>query len=349
MDKITHTHKQKVKNRLPIVLLCGIILAGADGVQQVHAQEGAEVGSETELIITSLTDEASEPQEDITEVLTTGNSLSKEQLAETIALLEAQGVEEANHLQVYGSDIDRYTGNGSTDESQVYSSAYVAFMPSGYGVTVSVVTPSNITEVSAETYANAAITAGGKDLDIKIANVVVPVNGRGALAGIYLALEHAGIEISQADIAIAEKEVDNIETIRVQTGLSDEEVNLMIAGMKRAVAVYIVKGEEITKEVVQTVIHEVETNNGVEFPEETTVLMSDLLINFSKTSAAQDSDLETTLHQYEDTVLETGGKALDGLDSKLNVQDNRSFLQKTGDAVNDFIKGIGDFFARIFG
>lgn len=336
--------------KLTYVLLCGLVLAGASGVGTVNAQEGAEVESGSEMAITTLgldtTKEA--PQGEITSVLTTGKSLSKEQLAETIALLEAGEVEEANHLQVYGSDIDRYTGNGSTDESQVYSSAYVSFMPSGYGVTVSVVTPSNITEVSAETYANAAITAGGKDLDIKIANVVVPVNGRGALAGIYLALEHAGIEISQADIAIAEKEVDNIETIRIQTGLSDEEVNLMIAGMKRAVAVYIVKGEEITTEVVQTVIREVETNNGVEFPEETTVLMSDLLINFSKTSAAQDSDLETTLHQYEDTVLETGGKALDGLDSKLNVQDNRSFLQKTGDAVNGFLKGIGDFFASLF-
>lgn len=336
--------------KLAYVLLCGLVLAGASGVGTVNAQEGEEVGSGSEMAITTvgLDTTKEEPQGEITSVLTTGNSLSKEQLAETIALLEAGEVEEANHLQVYGSDIDRYTGNGSTDESQVYSSAYVEFMPSGYGVTVSVVTPSNITEVSAETYANAAITAGGKDLDIKIANVVVPVNGRGALAGIYLALEHAGIEISQADIAIAEKEVDNIERIRIQTGLSDEDVNLMIAGMKRAVAVRIVKGDEITAEVVQTVIREVETNNGLDFPEETTVLMTDLLINFSKTNAAQDSDLETALHQYEDKVLETGGKALEGLDSKLNVQDNRSFLQRTGDAVKGFLKGIGDFFARLF-
>lgn len=340
----------KYKQKITYLLLCSVVLAGVQ--LPVNAQEGTvESVEQTEVVqneaVSGSVDEA-EGVEIIPSVLTTGRSLNEEQLAETIEVLGAQHVAEDNQLEVWGSDIDRYTGNGSSDESLVYSSALIDFMHEGYGVTVKVVTPENITEVSAETYANAAITAGGKDLDIKIANVVAPVNGRGALAGIYLAMEHAGLEINQEDIEIAELEVGHIEEVQIQTGLTDEVVNIAIADMKRQVAVYIVEGKEINNESVQEIIHYVEEQQGLEFPEETEVTMSELLLNFSKTRAAQDTDLDTTLHQYTETVLETGGQALEGLDSKINVQDNRNWLQRTGDNVSGFFKGVGDFFTGFF-
>lgn len=340
----------KYKQKITYLLLCSVVLAGVQ--LPVNAQEGTvESVEQTESLqneaVSGSVDEA-EGVEIIPSVLTTGRSLNEEQLAETIEVLGAQHVAEDNQLEVWGSDIDRYTGNGSSDESQVYSSALIDFMYEGYGVTVKVVTPENITEVSAETYANAAITAGGKDLDIKIANVVVPVNGRGALAGIYLAMEHAGIEINQEDIEIAELEVGHIEEVQIQTGLTDEVVNLSIADMKRQVAVYIVEGKEINNESVQEIIHLVEEQQGLEFPEETVMTMSELLLNFSKTRAAQDTDLDSTLHQYTETVLETGGQALEGLDSKINVQEERNWLQRTGDNVSGFFKGVGDFFTGLF-
>lgn len=340
----------KYKQKITYLLLCSVVLAGVQ--LPVNAQEGTvESEEQTEIVqnegVSGSVDDA-EGVEIIPSVLTTGRSLNEEQLAETIEVLGAQHVAEDNQLEVWGSDIDRYTGNGSSDESQVYSSALIEFMHEGYGVTVKVVTPENITEVSAETYANAAITAGGKDLDIKIANVVVPVNGRGALAGIYLAMEHAGIEINQEDIEIAELEVGQIEDVQVQTGLADDVVNLAIAEMKREVAVYIVQEREINDEAVQEIIRHVEEQQGLDFPEETEVTMSELLLNFSKTKAAQDTDLDTTLHQYTETVLETGGQALDGLESTITIQEERNWLQRTGDNVNGFFKGVGDFFTGLF-
>lgn len=338
------------KQKITYLLLCSVVLAGVQ--LPVKAQEGS---VESVVQTESLQNEegtsnvgGTDEVDIIPSVLTTGRSLNEEQLAETIEVLGAQHVAEDNRLEVWGSDIDRYTGNGSSDESAVYSSALIDFMYEGYGVTVKVVTPENITEVSAETYANAAITAGGKDLDIKIANVVVPVNGRGALAGIYLAMEHAGVEITQEDIEIAELEVGHIEEIQLQTGLADDVINLAIAEMKREVAVYIVQEREINDDAVQEIIRYVETQQGLDFPKETEDTMSELLINFSKTNAAQDTDLETTLHQYTDTVLETGGQALEGLDTKLNVEDNRNWLQRTGDNVSGFFKGVGDFFVGLF-
>ena len=340
----------KYKQKITYLLLCSVVLAGVQ--LPVKAQEGSvESVEQTESLQNEeepgSVDEA-EGVEIIPSVLTTGRSLNEEQLAETIEVLGAQHVAEDNQLEVWGSDIDRYTGNGSSDESMVFSSALIEFMHEGYGVTVKVVTPENITEVSAETYANAAITAGGKDLDIKIANVVVPVNGRGALAGIYLAMEHAGIEINQEDIEIAELEVGKIEEVQIQTGLTDEVVNLSIADMKRQVAVYIVEGKEINDDSVQEIIRYVEEQQGLEFPEETVMTMSELLLNFSKTKAAQDTDLDTTLHQYTETVLETGGQALEGLESTITVQEERNWLQRTGDNVNGFFKGVGDFFTGLF-
>lgn len=273
-------------------------------------------------------------------IVATGRTLSEEQFTQTLTVLNALDVKEENRLEVWGSDIDRFTGNGSSDESAVYSSAKVEFKEEGFGVKVSVLTPDNITEVSAETYANAAITAGGQNLNISIANTVVPVNGRGALAGIYLALEHAGLELLQEDINIAELEVGYIADVQEQTGEDDEVVNLAIAAMKRDVATAVVKGEEITEETITPIITKHEDNFGVELPQETKDTLVELLVNFSRTSAAQDKELETTLVQLSETILDKGGEALQDLSTTIDAPDNRNALQKGWDGFKGIFSGL---------
>lgn len=273
-------------------------------------------------------------------IVATGRTLSEEQFTQTLTVLNALDVKEENRLEVWGSDIDRFTGNGSSDESAVYSSAKVEFKEEGFGVKVSVLTPDNITEVSAETYANAAITAGGQNLNISIANTVVPVNGRGALAGIYLALEHAGLELLQEDINIAELEVGYIADVQEQTGEDDEVVNLAIAAMKRDVATAVVKGEEITEETITPIITKHEDNFGVELPQETKDTLVVLLVNFSRTAAAQDKELETTLVQLSETILDKGGEALQDLSTTIDAPDNRNALQKGWDGFKGFFSGL---------
>ena len=273
-------------------------------------------------------------------IVATGRTLSEEQFTQTLTVLNALDVKEENRLEVWGSDIDRFTGNGSSDESAVYSSAKVEFKEEGFGVKVSVLTPDNITEVSAETYANAAITAGGQNLNISIANTVVPVNGRGALAGIYLALEHAGLELLQEDINIAELEVGYIADVQEQTGEDDEVVNLAIAAMKRDVATAVVKGEEITEETITPIITKHEDNFGVELPQETKDTLVVLLVNFSRTAAAQDKELETTLVQLSETILDKGGEALQDLSTTIDAPDNRNALQKGWDGFKGIFSGL---------
>lgn len=273
-------------------------------------------------------------------IVATGRTLSEEQFTQTLTVLNALDVKEENRLEVWGSDIDRFTGNGSSDESAVYSSAKVEFKEEGFGVKVSVLTPDNITEVSAETYANAAITAGGQNLNISIANTVVPVNGRGALAGIYLALEHAGLELLQEDINIAELEVGYIADVQEQTGEDDEVVNLAIAAMKRDVATAVVKGEEVTEETITPIITKHEDNFGVELPQETKDTLVVLLVNFSRTAAAQDKELETTLVQLSETILDKGGEALQDLSTTIDAPDNRNALQKGWDGFKGIFSGL---------
>ena len=61
----------------------------------------------------------------------------------------------------------------------------------GTGVKVKIKTPENITLVTAEQYANAAITAGVTDAEIEVA-AVSKVTGESALTGVYKAFEANG-------------------------------------------------------------------------------------------------------------------------------------------------------------
>ena len=84
-------------------------------------------------------------------LLSLGASLNPQQQEQTKNLLGAKDFSAANTLMVDGNTINQYLHDGSNASTTVYSSAYIEQQAAGYGVQVQIVTPQNITLVSATT------------------------------------------------------------------------------------------------------------------------------------------------------------------------------------------------------
>ena len=141
-----------------------------------------------------------------TQVVVLGADLTSAQRQE---MLSTFGVKESDVrvLEVTNAQERQYL-QGIVPDAQIgthaISSVYVRPTKTGAGLKVQT---KNITYVTAETYANALVTAGVKDADIYAA-APVPVSGTAALTGVFLAFESAtGTTMSDQQKQVATEEL----------------------------------------------------------------------------------------------------------------------------------------------
>ena len=84
----------------------------------------------------------------------------------------------------------KYIKDGNS-KARMYSSAKITRQEAGKGLVISIVTEDNITQVTADIYANAMLTAGIEDAIVEVA-APKKVTGHSALVGIYKAYEVTG-------------------------------------------------------------------------------------------------------------------------------------------------------------
>ncbi|UUX34124.1 DUF1002 domain-containing protein [Fundicoccus culcitae] len=230
-----------------------------------------------------------------------GGSLNAEQATVTQQLLGAKDVTAENTIRVDGNMVNHYLNDGSNANTGVFSSAYIQPQAEGFGVRVQIVTPQNITLVSATTYQNAAITAGAKDVLVRIATVV-EVTGEGALAGVYALLEESGTTLQPKDIQVANKEIQIIDSIKNNTQISDYSTNQFITDVKINIINQINQNVEITEQELNLIIinqlqaHQIDATISNELLNELMQFAKD----FSETEAAQNTD---TIEQLELSVV----------------------------------------------
>ena len=107
-----------------------------------------------------------------------GANLSAEEMAYVETALRVNEEPEYDEISVSGQDLVKYLKN-SNASSRMYSSAKITRQEEGKGLTISIVTPNNITEVTAEMYATAMLTAGITDAIVEVA-APKPVTGHSA-------------------------------------------------------------------------------------------------------------------------------------------------------------------------
>src|SRR5699024_7593444 len=218
-----------------------------------------------------------------------GDTLSDAQKQEVTELLEVTDPESVENYTVTGEDIENYIDGNPN--SRMFSSAKIKQEEEGTGLTINIVTPDNITEVTNEMYANALLTAGVENATVDVASPV-KVTGHSALTGIYKAYDVEGEALDKERMELANEELDVATDLADEYGISQEEVSELLAEIKKAIS----EQNPASKEDVERIITEKLDKLDISLSEEDRQMLIDL---FEKMRDL-DIDFDQVKHQLED-------------------------------------------------
>ena len=197
-----------------------------------------------------------------------GGGLNDQQIKETSKLLGIKDENTVTTTKATGEDLVKYLGAGEANTSVMISSVMVQKRNKGEGVKVHIATPKNITLVTSEQYANAAITAGVADAEIEVA-AVSKVTGESALTGVYKAFEANGVVLDEKRTAVAQKELELTNQIvqeqSKEKGFDAAKLDQAMIDIKKALAEIKEKqGQVATKEDVERIVNEALKKYGLD-------------------------------------------------------------------------------------
>ena len=191
-----------------------------------------------------------------------GAGLTQEEAEETKTLL---GIEDKNigYIRIKGEDSLKYI-NENNNDSQMISSIF-AKKNNDDVVRVEVMTPLMITDVSSLQYSNAAITAGVKGLDIKVASVT-QVTGTSALTGVYKLMEVLGQEVDTERTKAANEEIETINVIAKEhkddENFNKEDLNkAVVEGKQQLINIKESDGNVVAEQVENVTNNVIKDNN----------------------------------------------------------------------------------------
>ncbi|QDD69579.1 DUF1002 domain-containing protein [Lactobacillus amylovorus] len=285
--------------------------------------------------------------DDETPVVTLGTSLTDSQKDGTLKILTAP-LNGGNYqtITVTGSDLVRYlnpSGDNFTTSSGVWSSAMIQKTSSGSGINVKILDyngKNNITTITANQYKNAALTAGITDANIYVTSAI-PIDGSGALAGVYAAYAKNGNALNQKQVNAAQDEMNTLSGItqdnKDKKGYSDAQLNNAVAGAKSEMAK---QGQNISdsqiRDIVNNQININHLGNTINNNQKNQIV--NLLIEIRDSGALKSSSFKSQASKLS-SQIENSAK---NIFNKFNTPENRSWLQQLWDS-------IVNFFSHMFG
>lgn len=241
--------------------------------------------------------------------------------------LEVTKETEVEEITVTGDDLVNYIKDGDAS-ARMFSSAKITRQDAGKGLVIDIVTEDNITQVTAEMYENAMLTAGIEDATVVVA-APKKVTGHSALVGIYKAYEVSGETLDKERTDVANEELSVATILANESGIDEAKVSELLTEIKKDIA----EKNPATKEEVEKIVQEQLTKLKIELSPEDRQLLIDLMdrirkldIDFSKWSD-QLNDLSKTI---EDKIG--------------NVVDNEGFWQSVKDFFNNLIDSLRSLF-----
>lgn len=277
-----------------------------------------------------------------------GQSLTKEQKEETAHLLKVS--DKALEMQVNIKEMNALL-HDHYQYYQVYSSVYLEPAKDKSGVNVDIVTPDTITAITPTEYANAAITAGATNMNIRVASVKA-VDGSGALAGVYKAFSGTTGNLPEENIKVAQEELVITSKINEQNkgkdGFSDELFNAALAEIKAQIAkTKQDNGGSISVGNITTIVNSVVNNYNLDgvLTKDNLQSLQGLMEKFSKIELSEEQ--KANLQKLGERLLKEG----DTLMKKVqNGWANLSPSTKSelGGFFGNLFQGIVDFFQGLF-
>lgn len=283
--------------------------------------------------------------DDDTPVVTLGTSLTDAQKQGTLKTLTAP-LNGGNYqtITVTGSDLVKYlnpSGDNFTTSSGVWSSAMIQKTSSGSGINVKILDydgKNNITTITANQYKNAALTAGISDANIYVTSAI-PIDGSGALAGVYAAYAKNGNALNQKQVNAAQDEMNTLSGItqdnKNKKGYSDAQLNNAVAGAKNEMAK---QGQNITDSQIRDIVNnQININHlGDTINNNQKNQIVNLLIEIRDSGALKDGNFKQQASKLS-SQIHNGAK---NIFNKFNTQENRNWLQNLWDQIVKFFSGL---------
>ena len=246
-----------------------------------------------------------------------GGGLNEQQIKETSKLLGIKDENTVTTTKATGEDLVKYLGAGEANTSVMISSVMVQKRNKGEGVKVHIATPKNITLVTSEQYANAAITAGVADAEIEVA-AVSKVTGESALTGVYKAFEANGVVLDEKRTAVAQKELELTNQIvqeqSKEKGFDAAKLDQAMIDIKKALAEIKEKqGQVATKEDVERIVNEALKKYGLDTVISPTQVNNiiQFALSYQQTSAIDSKQVLEQLNSLSNTVKGKIGQLVD--------------------------------------
>lgn len=259
-----------------------------------------------------------------------GDTLTDAQRAEVRELLKVQEATDVQEYNVTGKDIANYIDGDPN--SRMFSSAKIVRQEKGNGLTVNIVTPDNITQVTKEMYANALLTAGVEDATVDVASPV-KVSGHSALTGIYKAYDVEGEQLDKERMELANEELDVATDLAEKEGMSQEKVSQLLTDIKKQIA----EQNPATKEDVERIVKEQLDKLEISLSEADRQMLTDLFDKMRDLNI----DFDQVKNQLEDIASTIKNKAEElGLD--------QSFWEKVANFLSELFHSLENFFKGLF-
>ncbi|MEW9675636.1 DUF1002 domain-containing protein [Lentibacillus sp. L22] len=262
-------------------------------------------------------------------VVVYGDTLTAEQKQKVRDLLKVTNPDDVEEYNVTGQDIANYIDGDP--HSHMYSSAKITREEKGKGLTINIVTPDNITEVTSEMYANALLTAGVEDATVDVVSPV-KVSGHSALTGIYKAYDVQGVELDKERMELANDELDAATDLAEKDGLNEEKVSELFTDIKKEIA----EKDPATKEEVEQIVKDQLDKMEVNLSEQDRQMLTNL---FDKMR-----DLDIDFGKVKDQLSDIASKVKNKIDDI-----DPSFWQKVANFFKELFQLIINFFKGLFG
>ena len=259
-----------------------------------------------------------------------GYSLDQMQIEQTLNLLNYDSSKDKEEWKTMTPEVYSSIMNVANDDSlELYSSVKIQKLGKNKPLEVNIVTPQNITKVTADMYRNAAVTLGLEHAQITVASPI-QVTGESALAGIYYSLEKNGAKVSQESKDLAQEELTTLDGI-------NEENN-----------------QDLSKDDIRKIVEETLKNYKLD----TTVtgdqinLIVNFAVNLSKSSVISSKSFTKTLTDLKNSIVDKAGDTFNNIninfDTDSILKDSGNFFTNVWNAIAGFFGAIWDMIVKFF-
>ena len=257
-----------------------------------------------------------------------GSSLNEFEVEQTLSLLMYNEEQEKEWKTMNPSAYTSFTIDENGDHS---SSVKLQKQGKKTPVSVHIVTPQNITEVTADMNRNALTTLGIERADVTIASPT-EASGLSALAAVAYSLEQSGSKISDENKTFAQEELSLLATIYKENArknnFHEDKLNVAVIDLKIAALTGSNQDKKLEKKDLQKLVTKILETYQLDgaITDKQSKQLVDFASKLSNSKLRSDKNLVKSLKALKQDIIEKAGDSFNTIDTK---HDTESLLKES--------------------